>query len=119
MDIPKLYHEWILWISATTGLPDPILHIHAGMAILILVRLISPRSLGTFIPFWFVVAAELGNELMDYLHYGLMLEDMLADIANTLFWPFVISLGVRLRPMIHHTSEHKPPSGKDAAEDGA
>lgn len=96
----KLYHEWILWIGDITGLPDPILHLHAGMAILILVRLISRRSLGSFIPFWFVLAAELGNETMDYLVSGPLWEDTLSDIANTLFWPFVISLGVRLRPMI-------------------
>lgn len=99
MDIPALYHSWILWIGDGTGLPDAILHIHAGMAILLLVRLASGRSLATFIPFAVVVAAELGNEVMDYLAYGLRVADTLADIGNTLFWPFVISLAVRLRPM--------------------
>jgi hypothetical protein len=99
MDIPALYHSWILWIGDGTGLPDAILHIHAGLAILLLARVISGRSLGTFIPFWVVVAAEFFNELLDYLHYGLRVADTLSDIANTLFWPFVISLCVRLRPM--------------------
>lgn len=99
MDIPALYHAFILWIGDGTGLPDAILHIHAGLAILLLVRVVTGRSLGTFIPFAVVVAAELGNETMDWLSYGLRVGDTLSDLANTLFWPFVISLGVRLRPM--------------------
>jgi len=99
MTLPQLYHEWILWIGDGTGLPDAILHIHAGLAILLLVRLVTGRSLGTFIPFAAVVVAEGGNELMDYLTYGMRVADTLTDVGNTLFWPLVISLGVRVRPM--------------------
>jgi len=99
MTLPQLYHQWILWIGDGTGLPDAILHIHAGLAILLLVRVVTGRSLGTFIPFAAVVVAEFGNELMDYLTYGMRWADTLADIGNTLFWPLVISLGVRIRPM--------------------
>ena len=99
MNLPQIYHDWILWIGDGTGLPDAILNIHAGLAILLLVRVVTGRSLATFIPFAVVVVAELGNELMDYLVYGLRWADTLTDIANTLFWPFVISLGVRLCPL--------------------
>ncbi len=101
MKIPVLYHSMILWIGDGTGLPDAILHIHAGLIILMLVRLISRRSLGTFIPFSAVVIAEFGNEFLDYLTYGLRWGDTLSDLGNTLFWPLMISLGVRLRPMTH------------------
>ena len=99
MTIPDLYHRFILWIGDGTGLPDAILHIHAGLAILILVRLVTGRSLGTLIPFAVVLAAEAGNEFMDYLSYGLRPADTLADLGNTLFWPLVVSLGIRMRPM--------------------
>ena len=99
MNLPALYHSLILWIGDGTGLPDAILHIHAGLAILMISRLLSRRSLGTFIPFVFVVVAELANETMDYLAYGLRWADTLSDLGNTLFWPAVISAGVRLRPM--------------------
>jgi uncharacterized membrane protein YpjA len=116
MDIPGFYHSWIEWIGDGTGLPDAILHIHAGLAILLIVRLVSRRSLGSFIPFAVVVVAEFANELLDYLHYGLRLDDTLADIGNTLFWPLVISLGVRLRPMVLHD---QPVRRDAAAEDPA
>ena len=45
------------------------------------------------------MVAELANETMDYLAYGLRWADTLSDLGNTLFWPAVISAGVRLRPM--------------------
>lgn len=97
-----------MWIGDGTGLPDAILHIHAGLAILLLVRLVSRRSLGSFFPFWWVLAAELGNEFMDYLVYGLRWADTLADLGNTLFWPLVISLGVRWRPMLSRDHSQPP-----------
>lgn len=100
MNIPQLYHDLIMWIGDGTGLPDAILHIHAGLAVLMIARIVTGRSLGTFVPFAFVAAAEFANELLDYLNYGMRWADTLADIGNTLFWPLVITLGVRWRPMI-------------------
>lgn len=98
MNIPEFYHKIILWISGTTGLSDPILHIHAGLAVLLAARLISARALGTFVPFLFVVLAEAGNELLDYLAHGWRPADTYLDIANTLFWPLIVSLVDRLQP---------------------
>lgn len=99
MNIAERYHAVINWIGDGTGLPDAILHVHAGIAVLMITRLVTRRSLGTFIPFALVVAAEGGNEIMDFFNYGWRLDDTILDIANTLFWPLVISLGVRLRPL--------------------
>lgn len=64
MTIPALYHSWIFWIGDGTGLPDAILHIYAGLAILLALRLVTGRSLATFIPLSVVVLAEFGNKLM-------------------------------------------------------
>lgn len=99
-DLPGLWARFVTWIGDGTGLPDTILHIHAGMAVLLAARLLTGRGLGTFIPFWFVVAAQAANEVLDRLHYGdWRWWDTVPDTANTLFWPLVLSLGVRLRPM--------------------
>lgn len=99
--IPATYHRLIDWIGDGTGLPDTILHIHAGLAVLMIARIVTRRSLGTFVAWWFVVAAEAGNEIMDRLHFGSWRwSDTLSDIGNTLFWPTVICLAVRMRPMI-------------------
>jgi len=95
------YHALIEWIGDGTGLPDIILHIHAGMAVLLVARIVSGRSLGTLIPLGVVLLAEAFNEIMDRLHYGSWRwADTTTDIVNTLFWPTVICLAVRLRPLI-------------------
>ena len=99
--LPKLYHQWIDWVGDGTGLPDTILHIHAGMALLMIARLITRRSFGTLVPWTVVAAGEAFNEIMDRLNYGSWRwDDTLVDVANTMFWPTVICLGVRLRPII-------------------
>lgn len=97
------YMGIIEWIGDGTGLPDTILHIHAGMAVLLLARLCIRKSLATFIPLYFVIAAELGNEVMDRIYYGSWRwPDTILDVINTLLWPIIISLAVRLRPPIDH-----------------
>jgi hypothetical protein len=99
MHIPALYQSLVIWISDGTGLSDSLLHIHAGMIVFSFARLVSRKGLGTFIPFAFVGGAELGNETLDFLGHGMRWGDTLSDIANTLFWPLVVTVVVRLRPV--------------------
>lgn len=99
--VAEEYHRFIEWIGDGTGMSDTILHIHAGMAVLMVARLVTRRSFGTFIPFVAVVFAEGANEVLDRINFGSWRwDDTLNDIGNTLFWPLIISLGVRLRPLL-------------------
>jgi hypothetical protein len=98
MDIPALYHSVITWIGDGTGASDSLLHVHAGLTILFIARLVTRRSLATPIPFAVVCLAELANEIMDRLTFGSWRwEDTLLDVVNTLFWPLVLMIGLRLR----------------------
>ncbi|TPG08485.1 hypothetical protein [Sphingomonas oligophenolica] len=107
--IPAQYHRLIDWIGDGTGLPDTLLHIHAGMVLLMLARLVTRRSLGSFVPLSVVVVAEAANELLDRLHFhAWRWPDTIADVINTLLWPTVICLGIRLRPMLTHTAGVDP-----------
>ncbi|GGB27039.1 hypothetical protein GCM10011380_15820 [Sphingomonas metalli] len=100
-EAPALYQQFIQWIGDGTGLPDTILHIHAGMAVLMIARLVTRRSLGSVVPLSVVIVAEAFNEIMDRLMYGSWRwDDTLGDVANTLFWPTAIFVGIRLRPML-------------------
>lgn len=91
-------------IADDTGFGNMVLHIHGGMLILLAARLVSGRSLATFVPFAAVLVLELANEGIDRLNHGAWRwDDTLGDLVSTLFWPFVISLGVRLRPIREHT----------------
>jgi hypothetical protein len=98
MNFAEQYHSFILWIGDGTGAPDSLLHVHAGMAILLLARLITGRSLATPIPFAVVCAAELGNEVLDRISNGRWLwSDAALDIVNTLLWPLVLMIGLGIR----------------------
>ena len=98
MNLPEKYHQIILWIGDATGAPDALLHVHAGMAVLIAARLITGRSLATPIPFAVVCLAELLNEVMDRLSHGSwQWPDTSLDVVNTLFWPFIVMIGLRVR----------------------
>ena len=99
--LPGLWHQFIDWIGDGTGLPDTILHIHAGMAVLMLARIVTRRSLGSLVPLSVVIVAEAFNEIMDRLQFGSWRwPDTTLDIVNTLLWPTIICLGIRFRPMI-------------------
>jgi hypothetical protein len=96
-----LYLNFIDWIGNGTGLPDTVLHIHAGLAVLMIARIVSGRSLATWLPWTIVALAEFANEVMDRIIYdSWRWPDTTSDIAHTMFWPTVICLGVRFRPLI-------------------
>ena len=98
MNIPQMYANVIRSIGDGTGASDALLHVHAGMAVLLLARLITGRSLATPTPFLCVCAAELANEIIDRINYGgWRWWDTGPDVVNTLFWPFVLMVGLRLR----------------------
>jgi hypothetical protein len=91
------YASFIQWIGDGTGAPDTILHIHAGMAVLLTVRVLSGRSLATPLPLLAVYIAEIANEIMDYFVHGRWMPDTQSDILNTIFWPTVLFVGLRIR----------------------
>lgn len=98
MDIPALYAQFIQAIGDGTGMADSLLHVHAGMAVLLVTRVVTGRRLSTPIPLTVVALAELANEVLDRLHYGSWRwDDTLLDILNTMFWPTMLFVGLRLR----------------------
>lgn len=93
-----LYQSVADSIGPETGASDSLLHVHAGMVILLTARLITRRSLATPLPFLVVLAVALLHELTDYLYQEkLHLADAVLDVLNTIFWPFVLMLGLRVR----------------------
>ncbi|WP_242096403.1 MULTISPECIES: hypothetical protein [unclassified Sphingomonas] len=97
MDLPSFYARLIVAIGDGTGMADSLLHVHAGMAILIVTRVVTRRSLATPLPLAVVAAFEAANEIMDRLHYGSWRwADTLGDVANTMFWPTILFIGLRI-----------------------
>ena len=98
MDLISLYESITLSLGQETGASDSLLHVHAGMAVLLLTRIVSGRSLATPIPFLIVCLFAVGNEILDRMNHGLWRwPDTLGDVLNTIFWPLVLMVGLRLR----------------------
>lgn len=75
-------------IALATGFSRPMLHVHAGMAIYVLSQLMLGTRRGSALALATVLAAELGNEVMNRLYWGSWRwDDTLRDIVVTLFWP--------------------------------
>ncbi|VXC90112.1 hypothetical protein [Sphingomonas sp. AX6] len=104
------YQQWSLWIGDGTGLPDTILHLHAGMAIFLIARVLSGRSLGSWLPITIVLIAALGKEVADRFVYGSWRwYDTPYDVLATMFWPTMLWLGIRIRPLIERAQERFHP----------
>lgn len=105
MNLAELYVALIRWLSDgfiqltgdTAGAADTVLHIHAGMAVLFFARLATRKSLSTLMPVTCVYVAELINEVMDYFGHGRIMPDTMSDFLNTVFWPTVLFVGLRIR----------------------
>jgi uncharacterized membrane protein len=98
MNIAELYETITIAIGQETGASDSLLHVHAGMAVLLAARIISGRSLATPVPFLVVCLFALGNEILDRINHGVWRwMDTSLDILNTIFWPLVLMIGLRMR----------------------
>jgi hypothetical protein len=107
MDIAQLYETLTRALQDETGASDSLLHVHAGMAVLLLARVVIGRSLSTAGPFLVVLAVALLNEVMDrFSHGSWRWPDSGLDVLNTIFWPFVLMVGLRVRKL---RRDHSPP----------
>lgn len=98
MDVFGFYETITVSIRDETGASDSLLHVHAGMAVLLIARVVTGKSLATPIPFLIVCVAALANEVLDRINYGFWRPvDTSLDLLNTLFWPFVLMIGLRIR----------------------
>ena len=90
----------ILWfaIGDRTGVSDSLLHMHGGLAVMFLFRIVTRRSLAAWTPFLFVLAAPLLKRASDRVAHGSWrMPDTAFDIISTIFWPLVLMVGLRWR----------------------
>jgi hypothetical protein len=101
---PLDFQQFKLDVIATTGLAKDALHIYAGLAIFLAVRLFWRWRGGWLVAWLCVLAVACGVEYVDMLNEHAR-DDMQPDashwhdIWNTMFWPTVLVLvGPRLQP---------------------
>lgn len=84
-------------IAMITGASDSLAHVHGGMFILFIARILTRRSLATWTPFLIVLTGALAKEGADRIAHGVWRPDTAFDIINTIFWPFILMVGLRWR----------------------
>jgi hypothetical protein len=106
------------WLVSASGLDKDALHIYAGMALFLLVRLIFRGRGGWVIAWLAVVAMACGGEWLDLIaegKAGVIQPDSAHwhDIWNTAFWPTILLLVSRWLPQ-GKARPATPSSGEDA-----
>lgn len=109
MNLAQIYEAITVAIQNETGASDSLLHVHSGLAILLLTRVVTGQSLATPIPLLAVCVFAAINELLDRLNHGAWLwPDTALDLVNTLFWPLVLMIGLRIRRSRQAAASRKP-----------
>jgi len=112
MDLASHYSQFVNWLGGGGAMLDTVLHIHGGMTIMVVVRVLTGRSLATPWPLLAVVIAALTKEFVDFMSYDVIKPDSLNDIAHTLFWPTVLFVGLRVRRTRQMSADQDQSRGK-------
>ena len=92
MTLPHLYHAMKQLLENSSGLSQGLLHVHAGMLVYLFATLLQTERRGSMAPVLLVIAASVGNELIDRAFFGSWRwADTVRDVVNTAFWPLAIS----------------------------
>jgi hypothetical protein len=92
-----------LAIVSATGLSKDALHVYVGLAVFVVVALLSKSARSSWRSLVAVLVVAICGELLD------MADDLMSlghwrwhasvhDVVNTCFWPAVLSVLARLRP---------------------
>jgi hypothetical protein len=78
---------------------DKFVHMQVGLAIWVVAAIVLRRPLHSLPPLLLCIAAEVGNEIMDFRYaHSLRLPDTLTDMLATWFWPVTLFLLLRFFP---------------------
>jgi len=121
---PHDWHHIKEWIERAAGLNMDALHIHVGLAILVLAALILRKPLRSPIPWLVLLALELANEYYDWTYEiwpgpdrQLQAAEGIRDIWNTMAVPTFLLVASRFFPGLF-TGRRKTASAADPGEAG-
>ena len=91
-------------LTGLIGLSRDALHVHLGLLVFLVAMLLLRRSPGSIVPWACVLVLQLVNELLDALHLPdgrlefIVEFGAIGDVVNTMLWPTIILLLVRVGP---------------------
>lgn len=92
-----MYAELKQSLEAAVGATDDLLHLHAGLLILVVATVLFGRGVGSRLPIAMVYMLAIANELIDALGSSPEASgwEPALDIANTVLWPTLLFLLAR------------------------
>jgi hypothetical protein len=121
---PHDWHQIKDWLEHAAGLNMDALHVHVGLAILVLAAVILRKPLRSPMPWLALLALELANEYYDWTYEvwpgadrQLQAAEGIRDIWNTMAIPTFLLVASRFFPGLF-TGWRKRPSAPDAGEAG-
>lgn len=91
-----IFNDW----AGALQMAPPVMHLHAGLAILVVARLVLGVPFRSLWLLGIVTLAALAKEAADFAYYGAVKPDSLSDIMYTIAWPAAIVIAARLRPPV-------------------
>lgn len=91
-----IFNDW----AGALQMAPPVMHLHAGLAILVAARLLLGVPFRSFWLLGVVTLAAFAKETADFAYHGMVKADSLGDILHTIAWPAAIVIAARLRPPI-------------------
>lgn len=91
-----IFNDW----AGALQMAPPVMHLHAGLAILVAARLLLGVPFRSFWLLGVVTLAAFAKEAADFAYHGMVKSDSLSDILHTIAWPAAIVIAARLRPPI-------------------
>ncbi|MEN2749036.1 hypothetical protein [Sphingomonas sp. T9W2] len=111
MQISSEYAALIQWIRDNTDASDPVLHIHAGMAVLIFARLITRYPLSHPVPLLIVIVVATANEVLNRLNFGSWRwDDTTADFIYSVFWPAMLFVVLAAKRRLERRASRRKPA---------
>jgi hypothetical protein len=107
------WHDLKQWLELASGLDMDALHVHAGVLLQILAALLLRRPLSSPLPWLFVLAAILANEVYDYRYEvwpqrSEQVAEAVRDVWNTMLVPTLILIVARYFPRLLTGSRADP-----------
>lgn len=102
MDPIEWYRRFVDTMRAVSGVSPELLHVNCGLGLWLISAILLRKSTTSSIPVAIVLAAAVGNEVMDALYWGHFESTAAIDIFNSIAWPTIITSfqKVRLRTRI-------------------
>ena len=96
-EFEELYRLVFVDWASSSGWSGPMLHMNAGLGVMVIGRILSGWPLGSMRLLGLVCFAALLKEAFDFFVYGMIKPDSIWDVVYTVGWPAILCAAANMR----------------------